>query len=87
MQGELYEEGDNVIVVKIEKLPGNSMASPLKMGNKHVVLSTTTCSCGKQHLNLGLASEYNSISCHSCKKDLKDGDKIHWCHPSCVKLI
>ena len=74
---------DTILICQnIERLPGNSIAPELTLNAEYPLIGKTVCSCGKEHYDVGLRSEYNYISCHDCKEQLRDGDKIHWCHPS-----
>jgi hypothetical protein len=71
-----------MIVVDSKPLPGNEIAPNIKVGDHYDLVQTITCSCGQEHYDIGLKSEYNYIRCYACKKDLPKGDSIHWCHPS-----
>lgn len=82
-----YNVGD---VVKIENdapLSGNYVAPPVIIGEEYTVQHTIRDSRGHQHLDLGLKSDYDSVSSWETGEKLPDGDKIHWVHPSRVKLI
>jgi len=63
-------------------LKGNDVAPPLKEGEKYSAKNVIKCSCGKEHIDVGLVSDYNYITCYDCSEQLPDGNKIHWCHPS-----
>ncbi len=71
-----------VTAIMIDPLAGNKIAPPLELNKQYEVKETITCGCGKEHYDVGLASAYAYVSCHSCGEELRDGDKIHWCHPS-----
>jgi hypothetical protein len=77
--------GQKVIAIMTDPLEGNKVAPPLVMGKEYEIKEVITCGCGKEHYDVGLASEYDFITCHSCREDLKRGDDIHWCHPSRFK--
>lgn len=79
---EKITKGDTLFVVKTEPLEGNDVAPPLKLNEKHTAAEVYECSCGQQHIDVGLLSEYNYIRCYTCEKELPNGDAIHWCHPS-----
>jgi len=63
-------------------LLGNSVAPPLVVGQTYLEIRRHTChNCGQEHIDVGLKSSYNYISCYTCKEHLPDV-KTHWCHPS-----
>lgn len=82
LQSPEIKKDDNLTCRNDSPLPSNNVAPPLKVGESYVAQDVITCSCGSKHVNVGLVSEYNYISCFECKAQLPDGDKIHWCHPS-----
>ena len=67
---------DTITCIKTEPLDGNTVSPDLEFGKIYPLKNVTTCSCGKEHFDVGLPSEYNYVSCHACKEHLKDGDKI-----------
>lgn len=71
-----------VICKDIAPLTGNTVVPPLEIDKEYNIKSIIICGCGKEHYDVGLVSTYNYVTCHFCKEELKDGDKIHWCHPS-----
>lgn len=75
-------EGDTLNCVNSKNLPGNMVAPPLEEGAEYPALKVIACSCGKQHIDVGLKSEYNWVSCYNCKEILPESDQIHYCHPS-----
>lgn len=85
LEREIYEDGDDVEIINIDPLPGNTIAPPLKMGEKGKVKNITVDTAGNQHLDLGIISEYNYISSYETDEHLAGGDVIHWVHPSRVK--
>ena len=68
-----YKENDKVTCYNIKPLEGNDVKPPLGEDKEYEVKSIIVCECGKQHLDVGLKSKYNWISCHSCKEELKNG--------------
>jgi hypothetical protein len=64
---------DVLICNNKEKLKGNDVAPPLELGKEYKALEVITCGCGKKHINVGLKSEYNWVSCHSCGEKLPKG--------------
>lgn len=87
MTRETFEVGDKVIVTKIERMPGNSVAPLLEMNEQREVKGICIDEDGFQHLDVGLVSSYNYIRSYETDEELKDGDKIHWCHPSRFKKV
>lgn len=80
-----FNIGDNLKVVNIEPLSGNTIRPPLDVSKLYPILAIVKCGCGKQHLDVGLISEYNYISCHNCGEQLptfSNERDPHWCHPS-----
>jgi hypothetical protein len=82
MDKEIYQLEDKVICIDAEPLQGNEIAPPLETGVEYQVIGIINDRAGNQHLDVGLKSMYNYIRSFETKEDLKDGDKIHWCHPS-----
>lgn len=78
---EKINKGDVLFVVNTMPLPGNDVAPPLKE-IKYIASEVIECDCRQQHIDVGLLSEYNYIRCYTCKKELPNGNAIHWCHPS-----
>ena len=68
--------------INSKPLEGNDVAPPLEEGTHYTIVSTHVCSCGQEHYDVGLKSEYNWVTCYKCKTKLPKGDQIHWCHPS-----
>lgn len=63
-------------------LSQSGIAPPLEEGKEYEVLQTQYDSKGNPHYDVGLTSEYNYITSLETGEQLKDGHKIHWCHPS-----
>lgn len=75
-------EGDKLTVINNKPLHGNEVAPPLIEGNEYVARQIHICQCGQDHVDVGLKSKYNWITCYKCKKELPKGETIHWCHPT-----
>lgn len=73
--------GDNITCNNNLPLKGNMIAPPLTIGTDYPVVNVITCDCGSKHIDVGLKSEYNYITCYECKEKLPNSE-IHWCHPS-----
>lgn len=72
---------DNILICKkTEPLKGNTIAPPLTLDQEYPALQVITCGCGKKHIDVGLKSEYNFVSCHACNEILPQTE-VHWCHP------
>lgn len=74
--------GDLLKCVSSAPLEGNGVAPPVNVGHDYTLQEIHTCSCGQEHYHIGLESNYNYVTCYNCKRELPNGDKKHWCHPS-----
>lgn len=81
----VFTVGEEVIAINNKPLEGNKVAPTLELEKTYSVKSICLDSGGNQHLDIGLFSDYNYITSFETKEELKDGDKIHWCHPSRFK--
>ena len=86
MEKTIFKIGDQVTVINTNILEGNEVGPPLKMRDKHKVHDIIDDRAGNQHLDVGLKSKFNYIRSFETKEELRDGDKIHWCHPSRFKI-
>jgi len=89
MENETIPEisvGAALICKNDKPLKGNTIAPPVKLDETYEAKQVITCSCGKKHIDVGLVSEFNWVSCNDCKEVLPESDKIHWCHPSRFEL-
>lgn len=77
-----FKIGDTVVCNNILPLHKKKIAPPLRSGSTYEVRKIFIDSKGNQHLDVGLASEYEYISSFETGEHLPDGDSIHWCHPS-----
>ena len=84
----VFLQDDVLICNNKEPLKGNDIAPPVKVGEEYKANKIYTCPapCGQQHIDVGLKSNYNWVSCHGCGEKLPDGDVIHWSHPSRFNL-
>lgn len=71
-----------MICINIDPLEGNEIAPPLELDKDYTVIQTYTCVCKQNHYDVGLKSKHNWIRCYKCKREIPQGDSIHWCHPS-----
>lgn len=74
-----------VKTIDVKPLKGNDVAPPLGEINKlFTIKQMHFCSCGMEHLDVGLKSIHNRITCWHCKEVLPNSSSggIHWCHPS-----
>ncbi len=89
MENNTAKVGDKLVAKVIEPLPyagtghdGKPIAPPLVLDQTYEVKGVTVCKCGQDHIDVGLKSKYNFISCYKCGHEIIGGDKIHFCHPS-----
>lgn len=75
---------DEIKCVNQNLLEGNSNGPDVKLGDIYPLKSIHTCSCGKQHYDVGLPLTLNYVTCYDCKEELPD--TTHWCHPSRFEL-
>jgi len=75
-------EGGGMICVNVKPLGWNKIAPPLELNKEYYMIKYFVCSCGETHLDVGVTSECNYVSCYKCGEVLPDSDKIHWCHAS-----
>lgn len=76
------KEGDTIICIKTDVLPGNGIAPPLKLEKEYTIREVIQDSKGNPHFDVGLPSDLFTISSWDTGELLPRGDKIHWCHPS-----
>jgi hypothetical protein len=77
-----FEIGQIIICNRATPLPGNSVGPRLNTGASYPVKAIIQCpNCGSDHLDVGLARDFESIRCYDCKEELP-GTKIAYCHPS-----
>lgn len=84
---EIYEVGDFVKITNDAPLAGNTITPPVIIGEEHEVKNIALDKNNNQHLDLGLISLHNYITSWDTKEYLPNGDKVHWVHPSRVKLV
>lgn len=51
------------------------IAPPLALGHEYKPLKAYVCNCGHNHVDVGLVSKFNYISCTNCGEKLPDGDR------------
>lgn len=83
----IYEVDDIVKCINDSPLVHNHIAPPIVIGEEYVVKNITLDSRNNQHLDLGLASLYDTITSWNTGEALINGDKVHWVHPSRVKFV
>lgn len=83
----IYAVDDEVEIINEEPLTGNTVAPPIKVGERHKVKNIVLDRLNNQHLDLGLVSKYTYITSWETREELPDGDTVHWVHPTRVKLI
>ena len=80
--GVTISVGQSKKCINAKPLKGNDVAPDLEEGKEYEIVRVIACSCGSAHIDVGLKSRHNYISCHTCKAELPNGDVTHWCHPS-----
>ena len=80
------EKGTKLKCNNNKPLEGNTVAPPLVIGEEYTALNVITCGCGKEHIDVGLKSEYNYISCYDCGEKFINRD-VHYCHPSRFDVV
>lgn len=73
---------DKVEVINDRVLEGNERCPDVANGQIYEIKNVYICRCGEEHVDIGLTSTLNFVTCYKCREDLPDGDKIHWCHSS-----
>lgn len=71
--------------VNAKPFPGKKVGPPLTHNTEYKVRAILQEEDGDKnyyHYDVGFNSEYNYITSQDTGKELLDGDKIHWCHPS-----
>lgn len=74
--------GDHVTVINDQILPGNEVGPNIQNGQLWPVIKTHTCACGEEHVDIGILSTLNYVTCYKCEENLPESTKIHWCHSS-----
>jgi hypothetical protein len=75
-------KGDTIICKNTNVLKGNRIAPALENEKEYKAKDVIICTCGTKHIDVGIASLYNYVSCYECKSHLPKGDVVHYCHPS-----
>jgi hypothetical protein len=76
---------DKITVVYDGFLPEKTEKPNLRNGEEKIVKATHVCGCGELHLDVGLLSELNYVSCFKCAEVLPG--EAHWCHSGRFKLV
>lgn len=82
MSKRIFEVGEIVKAVKIDKLTGNQYAPKLELHKDYEIIGICLDTLNNQHLDVGLECELNFVTSYETGEQLPDSDKIHWCHPS-----
>lgn len=77
---EIIFAGDNLKVINDGILPGCEIGPKLKNGEDHIAQQVYYCKCGQEHIDIGLLSNLNYVSCYKCEEHLPQGHSIHWCN-------
>lgn len=79
------KSGDTVECIFDGLLEGNKKGPKIKKGKSYEVKEVFRDQDGHDHLDVGLVSELEYVSCHETKREIPRGESIHWCHPSRFK--
>lgn len=82
MSKRIFEVGEVVKAINIERLTGNDHAPKLELYKDYEILNICLDALNNQHLDVGLNSKLNFVTSYETGEQLPDGNKIHWCHPS-----
>lgn len=84
MNEEEVKIGDNVEVINEAYMPGNDEGPLIKEGQRYPVKNTYKCKCGELHVDIGLLSHLNYVTCYKCGEELPNSKfgGVHWCHSS-----
>ena len=80
------EIGTKLIAINNQCLKGKDYAPELKIGKEYKLKAVILDRDGHPHFDVGLKSNLNYITSFETGEQLKDGNKIHWCHPSRFEL-
>lgn len=79
--------GDKIKCINTDVLANSDIKPPLELNKEYTILNLIEDSKGHFHIDVGLKSVYNFIRSLETSEELKDGDKIHWCHPSRFEIV
>lgn len=82
-----FKVGQTIVCINDKKFPDKEVGPPLKEGQEYIVKEIITTAKGHDHLDVGLKSEYNYISCQEVHVNIPRGDEIHWCYPGRFKAV
>ena len=57
--------GDTVVCINSEKFSDKEVGPPLTKGNNYVIKEVITTTGGNDHIDVGLKSMYNYVSCQA----------------------
>lgn len=76
------EPGDVVTCIDKKPFPNNTIAPAVVEGEIYTIKRKHICKCGESHLDVGLESEVETVTCYKCREVLPDSSLIHWAHIS-----
>jgi len=84
-----FETGQVVTCINDQPLVGNEIGPPVEKGKDYVIQEILKCSCGSEHIDVGIKSTINYIECHECAENLPRAavGEIWWCHPTRFILV
>lgn len=87
MKEEEIGINDTLLCVFDGHLPDNDCGPDVTINTIYTPRGIMQCACGQNHIDVGLPSMLNYVTCYKCKEVLANGDKIAWCHPSRFQIV
>lgn len=81
------EKGSIVRCVNAQVMPGRKIGPPLVLNQQYEVKEVLVDKQGYEHVDVGLLSEHNYITCFETGEELERGDRVHWCHKSRFEVV
>lgn len=77
-----FKVGDTVRCINNLPFHDREVGPPLVDKGIYLVREIVTTKGDNDHLDVGLKSKYNYVSCQATGMHIPRGEEIHWCHPS-----
>lgn len=81
------KQNDEILVINDKVLPGNDRSPDISNGQTYKIKSVHICKCGELHIDIGLTSTLNFVTCYKCREELPRGEETHWCHSSRFEYV
>lgn len=79
------KEGDKLKCIKTDPFPANEVAPSLEIEAEYKAKEVFICSCGQEHVNVGLPMNVNYVECYKCREKLPPTN--HWCNSSRFEVV